>query len=148
MQNRIVLEVAAVAENVGLCRLAVAALASQLAYSVADVEEIKVAVSEAVSNAIVHGYHCQPDKVVRLEAILDEAGLTMTITDSGTGIADIALARQPAWSTDPDRMGLGFVFMANFMDDLHVLSTPGRGTQVVMRKELRPAGTALASGAN
>lgn len=150
MQNRIVLEVASLPENIGLCRLAVAALAGNLGFSVSDIEEIKVAVSEAVTNAVVHGYGGRADGVVRLESCTDSGGLYVAVEDWGCGIADVAQARTPAFTTDPERMGLGFVFMENFMDGVEVASSPGHGTRVVMRKALQDPspGQALASGAN
>ncbi|MDR3564114.1 MAG: anti-sigma F factor [Negativicutes bacterium] len=99
-------------------------------------EEIKVAISEAVSNAIIHGYG---DTIGEIEftMTLDSDSLEFIVTDYGRGIADIALARQPSYSTDPERMGLGFVFMESFMDQLIVESEVGRGTTVRMAKQIQ-----------
>lgn len=135
--NRVELKLASRPENVGLARLVAAAMAAQMPFTVAEVEEIKVAVSEAVTNAIVHGYASREDAQVWLEAVITGGELRVTITDHGCGIPDIELARRPAYSTDPERMGLGFLFMENFMDSLAVDSAPGQGTRVVMAK--RPA---------
>ncbi|MHB1610145.1 MAG: anti-sigma F factor [Sulfobacillus sp.] len=128
------------AENVGLARVAVAAVASQIAFSLQDIDEIKVAVSEAVSNAIIHGYQGRPDGWVEIQCDLDRTGLTISIEDWGVGIRDIELARQPAYSEDPERMGLGFVFMESFMHGLSVESTPGQGTRVEMRRLVTVSG--------
>jgi stage II sporulation protein AB (anti-sigma F factor) len=119
-------------ENVGLARLAVATLAAQADFSLNDLEEVKVAVSEAVSNAIIHGYRNRPDGWVDVEAWLEAGELRVAVEDHGVGIEDIEAARRPAYSTDPERMGLGFVFMETFMDRLAVSSQPGHGTRVEM----------------
>ncbi len=132
--NHVQLRFLSVADNVGLARISVAAFASQGNFSLPDVEEIKVAVSEAVSNAIIHGYQNKPDGWIAVDLELDEAGLTILVEDWGVGIEDVELARQPAYSADPERMGLGFVFMESFMNGLEVESTWGEGTQVRMRR--------------
>ncbi len=135
--NRMRLELASRAENVGVARVAVAAFAGPLGFTLAELEEIKVAVSEAVSNAVLHGYP-EGEGTVRIEAEAAEGALELVVEDQGRGIEDVAQARRPAFSTDPARMGLGFVFMESFSDSLEVSSSPGRGTRVRMRK--RPAG--------
>ena len=99
---------------------------------------IKVATSEAVSNAIIHGYENSPKGKIVVEAMRYQEKLILTIEDYGKGIEDIAKAMQPAYTTDPERMGLGFVFMKSFMDHVHVVSTVGKGTKVVMEKSLDP----------
>lgn len=143
-ENRVVLEMPSLPENVGLARLVVAQMAAQMQFTVSDIEEVKVAVSEAVTNAVVHGYGDAPG-TVRLEAAAGPAGLEVVVSDRGRGIANLDLARQPAYSTDPERMGLGFVFMENFMDTVEVESAPGAGTRVVMRKRATRCGPAIAS---
>ena len=132
--NRMSLRFISVSDNVGLARVAVAALASQASFSLQDVDEIKVAVSEAVSNAIVHGYPGKSDGEIQVTGILDAVGLTVTVEDWGVGIEDVEQARQPAYSQDPERMGLGFVFMESFMHGLQVESSPGKGTRVEMQR--------------
>jgi stage II sporulation protein AB (anti-sigma F factor) len=134
MENRFRLAFLSRPENVGLARLAVAALAGQAAFTVNDLEEIKVAVSEAVSNAIVHGYAGRPDGWVEIEAWCDGERLGISVADHGVGIADVEAARRPAHSTDPERLGLGFLFMETFMDRLEVESRLGAGTRVLMEK--------------
>ncbi|HEY8488429.1 MAG TPA: anti-sigma F factor [Thermaerobacter sp.] len=125
------------AENVGVARVAVAAFAAQLPFTLGELEEIKVAVSEAVTNAVVHGYG-HDRGVVTVRAGHDGRRLWVEVTDSGRGIADIDQARQPAFSTDPERMGMGFAFMEAFMDQVDVESVPGSGTTVRMYKRPRP----------
>lgn len=121
-------------ENVGIARITAAAFAAQLDLTLNDIEEIKVAVSEAISNAVIHGYGNQPG-LIEFTMTLDEGVLEFIIVDHGKGIEDIALARQPSYSSEPERMGLGFVFMESFMDELRVESEVGKGTTVHMVKK-------------
>lgn len=136
MLNRCTIEFTSIPENVGFARVAVASFASQLDCTLPELEEIKVAVSEAVGNSIIHGYQNMSDKTVRLTATIYKEGLEIRVEDGGVGIADIDLAMQPAYSSDPERMGLGFVFMQSFSDRLQVDSAPGRGTVVTMFKQI------------
>lgn len=135
MPNKIKLEFSSLPDNVALARLVVASIASQLDFTLNDVEELKVAVSEAVSNSIIHGYDNRPDGQIVVEAWHDNRNLTITVIDQGKGIADILRAMEPAYSTKPERMGLGFVFMKSFMDDLQVSSQLGQGTSVTLIKK-------------
>lgn len=134
--NEIRIEFKSVGENVGLSRILVAALASQLDLNVNELEELKVAVSEAVSNAIIHGYGSRPDRKVSLAADLYPDEIHVTVADDGIGIEDIRKAMTPAYSTDPERMGLGFVFMQSFADQVEVTSKPGEGTSVRLVKRI------------
>lgn len=136
MLNRCTIEFTSIPENVGFARVAVASFASQLDCTLPELEEIKVAVSEAVGNCIIHGYRNQPDQTVRVTATIYKEGLEIRVEDSGVGIADIDLAMQPAYSSDPERMGLGFVFMQSFSDRLQVESSPEQGTCVTMFKNI------------
>lgn len=137
-RNWLRLELPAVPENVALARVAVAAFASQLDFTLAELEEVRVAVSEAFSNAVLHAYPeagaGQRPGPVTVEARIDETTLEVAVADRGRGIADVAKAREPAFTTRPDRMGLGFAFMDSFMDEVVVSTAPGVGTRVVMRK--------------
>lgn len=133
-RNMLVLELDSIPENVGVARLVAAMLAVQADFTVAEVDEVKLAVSEAVTNAVVHGYGGEPGHTVRLEAQIKGGVLEILVADQGRGIENIELAMQPAVSSDPDRMGLGFCFMESHMDSLHVESAPGRGTRVSMTK--------------
>ncbi len=121
-------------ENVGLARVAVAAFASRLPFTLPELEEIKVAVSEAVSNAVVHAYDGGAGAVRVRAARRDDRVLEIVVSDSGRGIEDVRRAREPSFTTAPGRMGLGFAFMEAFMDGVEVTSTPGRGTRVRMWK--------------
>lgn len=132
--NQMVLRFLSIAENVGLARLAVTTFAGQTKFSINDLEEIKVAVSEAVSNAIIHGYPGQEDGWVEVRCVLDNEGLIVAVEDWGVGIGDVEQAREPSYSRDPERMGLGFVFMESFMHGLEVESHLGQGTRVEMRR--------------
>lgn len=133
-QNRVVADLQSLPENVGLARLIVATVAAQAGFTLPDVEGIKLAVSEAVTNAIVHGYNSQAHQNVRLEVVLNGSMLEVVVEDKGRGIPDLDLARQPAVSSDPERMGLGFCFMESYMDELIVNTAVGQGTRVTMRK--------------
>ncbi len=135
--NQLNLTFSSIPENVGITRLLIASIGAQLDLSLNDIEELKVAVSEAVSNAIIHGYQNNPNYIVYLD--LDIAGeiLKIVVKDEGCGISNIEQAMQPAYSTDPERMGLGFVFMQTFMDELRVESTLEVGTTVTMIKHLK-----------
>jgi len=131
--NFVTIEAKAVIGNVAVIRYAVAAVASQLPFTLPELEEIKVAVSEAVTNAVVHAYPEEPG-VVRVRAEVDGEELTVVVTDHGVGIPDIARARRNGWSSDPERLGMGFYFMEEFMDSVEVSSTPGAGTTVTLRR--------------
>lgn len=133
MDNRVKLEIASLKENVGLARLLVAAVAAQLQFTVTETEEAKVAVSEAVTNAVVHAYE-GGEGTVQVEIVAQNGELKVVVSDFGRGIDDLRQARQPAFSTDPERMGLGFMFMENFMDHVEIDTGPGQGTRVRMRK--------------
>jgi stage II sporulation protein AB (anti-sigma F factor) len=134
--NSFKLEFLSRAENVGLSRITVAAFASQLDLTLNDLEEIKVAVSEAVSNSIIHGYKENPDGIVRVAAFLYPGTLEISVEDFGCGIDDVAQALEPTYSTNPERMGLGFTFMNSFMDELQVTSEVDKGTTVRMVKRV------------
>jgi stage II sporulation protein AB (anti-sigma F factor) len=133
MANRFELRCQNLAQNVGLCRVAVATFAANAGFSVAEIEEIKVAVSEAVSNVVVHAYPGGGGELT-LRCEETEDGIEIAVRDEGIGIEDIAQARQASFSTDPERMGLGFAFMESFSDEFAVESVPGQGTRIVMRK--------------
>jgi stage II sporulation protein AB (anti-sigma F factor) len=108
-----------------------------LDFTLADIEEIRVATSEAFSNAVLHAYPQDGPELpgtVTVEARLDGEVLEISVADRGVGIADVDLARQAAYTTREDRMGLGFVFMETFMDEMAVRTAPGSGTRIVMRK--------------
>lgn len=136
VNNKIKLEFSSKGENVALARITIAALVSQLELTLNDLEEIKVAVSEAVSNAVIHGYGNQPDGIVTVIGILQGEKLILEIIDQGVGIPDIEKAMEPAYSSDPERTGLGFVFMQSFMDEVKVESQVNNGTKITLTKQL------------
>ncbi|MFZ3170788.1 MAG: anti-sigma F factor [Carboxydocellales bacterium] len=136
VNNQMSFQLMSLPENVAVARVTVAALAAQLNFTLSELDEIKVAVSEAVSNAIIHGYDNNPKYSVQVVIKLYEHALEIVVEDKGKGIEDIEQALQPAFSSDPERMGLGFVFMQSFMNDFRVKSEVGKGTQVIMVKKL------------
>ena len=137
MQNRMELIFSARAQNESFARVAIAAFAVQLNPTLPEMADIKTAVSEAVTNAIVHGYQSDETRMVRLSAEYgDRRMLEVTVRDEGCGIRDIEAAMQPFYSTGDgsERSGMGFCVMQTFMDAVEVESTVGEGTTVRMRK--------------
>lgn len=125
--------------NESFARSAAAAFAAQLDPTLDELGDVKTAVSEAVTNAIVHAYPDSIGQVVVKVRICPDQVLEVTVRDHGRGIPDIEKARQPMFTTGgEERSGMGFTIMESFMDRLVVRSTPGRGTTVVMRKRLAP----------
>lgn len=137
LTNQFKMQFKSIPANIAFARVTVAAFASQRDFTLNDLEEIKVAVSEAITNAIVHGYNNDTNQFITLGVSLPKSGIEIEIADQGRGIANIEQAMQPAYSTEKDRMGLGFVFMQSFMDDLSVQSTVDQGTTVKMFKKLK-----------
>lgn len=129
----------AVAENVALARAFIVGIITvgenpAWEVTVSSLDEIKVAVSEAVSNAIIHGYGRDKTKVVSLYVEQFDRAIRVRVEDCGVGIADIARARQPDFTTGQEHLGLGFAFMESFTDELSVQSDLGRGTVVTLVK--------------
>lgn len=137
-QNRMKLEFPSKSQNESFARVVVAAFASQLDPTLEEITDVKTAVSEAVTNSIIHGYENQ-DEVVTLECSIEGKKLTVIVTDTGRGISDIDLARQPLYTSKPEleRSGMGFTVMETFMDEVIVDSQLGKGTKVIMVKEFR-----------
>lgn len=130
-----------VPENESFARVAVSAFAVQLNPTLDVLADIKTAVSEAVTNAIVHGYRESMGDVI-LEAVLYQNGiLQITVQDKGCGIENIEQAMQPFFTSQPEkeRSGMGFSVMLTFMDKVDVKSTPNEGTTVIMEKKLMEA---------
>lgn len=136
-QNEMQIVFDARSENEGFARVAVAAFISPLDPTMDELADIKTAVSEAVTNCIIHGYGGRGGKIF-LECVVENGELTVTITDEGVGIPDIRQAMEPLFTTRPDleRSGMGFAFMEAFMDDVQVYSSPGKGTRVVMCRKI------------
>ena len=136
--NEIRLDFPALPENESLARMVVSAFLVPLNPTLEELADVKTAVSEAVTNAIVHGY-AGKGGVVRLRADCREDGMiTVDVSDKGRGIADIARARQPFFTTlgGEERSGMGFTVMESFMDNVEVHSAPGKGTVVRLQKRL------------
>lgn len=134
--NEMNLRFLALPENEAFARLSVSAFCLPLNPTVEQLEDVKTAVSEAVTNAIIHGYDGQGGEV-ELDAGYDEEGLlTVRVADRGKGIEDVAQAMEPLYTSrsDLERSGMGFAVMQNFMDQLEVASQPGEGTRITMRK--------------
>lgn len=138
MKNQIKISLQSLSENVGVARMAAVTFAAQGSFTLGEIDEIKVAVSEAVSNAVIHGYG-EDQGFVDLAMNLFDDKVEFIVRDEGKGISDIAAAREPSFSTDPERMGLGFAFMESFMDSLEIESEAGKGTTVKMAKHFAAA---------
>lgn len=136
-QNEMQLVFDARSENEGFARVAVAAFISFLNPTMDELADIKTAVSEAVTNCIIHGYQQRVGKIF-LEGTIVDRQLTVSITDEGVGIPNINQAMEPLFTTRPEleRSGMGFSFMEAFMDKVTVYSSPGKGTRVVMVRAL------------
>ena len=136
MENHMYMEFAAKSVNEGVARMTVAAFMMDMNPTLDQLQDVKTAVSEAVTNAIIHGYANVKDKPVILICKRDGEMLEITIKDMGVGIADVKKAREPFFTTKPDmdRSGMGFVFMETFMDAVEVESEEGVGTTVTMTK--------------
>ena len=127
-------------ENEHFARTMVCAFAAQLDPTVEELADLRTAVSEAVTNCIVHAYRgCPAGQIAMTVRLLPERVIYIRITDHGCGIADIAKAMEPLYSSAPaeDRAGLGFTVMQSFTDYLRVSSKPGKGTTVTMRKRMQ-----------
>lgn len=124
--------------NEGFARVAVAAFATQLDPTLEEIADIKTAVSEAVTNSIIHGYENIEGKKVRIDCKIVDREIDIKVTDWGKGIEDIKKAMEPLFTTKPEleRSGMGFVFMDVFMDSLEVTSNINEGTIVHMRKKI------------
>ncbi len=137
-QNHMQLSFVGCPENESFARVVIAAFAVQLSPTVSEIADIKTAVSEAVTNAIVHGYEGTRGMVTMAASYGPGGELTVEIADQGKGIADVEQAMQPFYTTQPEqeRSGMGFAVMQTFMDALEVESSVGLGTVVRMRKTI------------
>ena len=158
MKNEMEIIFDAISDNEGFARVAVAAFISHLNPTLEELADIKTAVSEAVTNSIIHGYEnlygygrpgrapAEQQKVnsgkVQIHCTLEEDVLHIRVTDQGKGMENVEQAMEPLFTTKPEleRSGMGFAFMEAFMDDLEVKSTPGKGTAVSMSKKLGTSG--------
>ena len=135
--NYMILEFLSRSSNEGFARVAAAGFASQLDPTLDELGDVKTAVSEAVTNAIVHAYPEKLGKIVIKMRILESGTLTITVRDWGCGIENVEQARKPLYTTGgAERSGMGFTIMESFMDGIKVRSQPGKGTTVTMRKRI------------
>lgn len=123
--------------NEGFARIAVAAFLTQLNPTLEEVADVKTALSEAVTNCVVHGYEGKVEKIV-VNCRIQDGELWIEVIDKGCGIENVEQAMEPLFTTKPDseRSGMGFAFMEAFMDEIAVESKPGVGTKVTMRKKI------------
>lgn len=136
--NEMKLTVQAKSVNESFCRSAVAAFVSQLDPTVEEISDIKTAVSEAVTNCIVHAYTAFGGNIYITATLFADDTLTVRIRDTGVGISDVKKAREPLFTTGgDDRSGLGFSVMECFSDKLRVISKEGKGTTVTIYKKIR-----------
>ena len=137
MRNELITSFPSLSRNEALARGIAAQFAMQFDPTVEEISDIRTAVSEAVTNAIVHGYGDEGGQV-SMKLYADGDMLTVAVADSGRGIEDVELARRPFYTTKPEqeRAGLGFAVMEAFMDSVTVESEVGRGTTVTMKKRL------------
>lgn len=138
MKNKMELKFSALSQNESFARVTVGAFVAQLDPTMEELTEIKTVVSEAVTNAIIHGYQNQPEGIVYITVVLDNGSVELTIRDEGIGISNIEEAKQPLFTTKPDleRSGMGFTIMENFMDEMKISSEPMMGTTVYLKKYL------------
>lgn len=137
MKQEMKLEIDSIPSNESFARVVVAAFLTRLNPTMEEVADIKTAISEAVTNAIIHGYGNEVHKI-EIAAGIEENTLTVSIQDFGAGIENIEKAMEPLYTTrrDLERSGMGFVFMEAFMDTIKVESKPGEGTKVTMTKKI------------
>ena len=133
------LEMESLSRNEEFARVVTAVFMSRLDPTLEEVDDVKTAVSEAVTNAVIHGYRGGRGTIyLDLTADLEERVLTVAVEDRGVGIADVKQAMEPMFTTDPEgeRSGMGFSFMEAFMDQVEVESQPNHGTLVTMKKSI------------
>ncbi|MFC6332338.1 anti-sigma F factor [Paenibacillus septentrionalis] len=136
--NKFSMKFSAQSCNEAFARMVVASFAASLDPTIEELEEMKTAVSEAVTNCIIHAYHSDATKEIQMNGIAEDGKLTIEIIDEGAGIEDTELARTPLFTTKPDeeRSGMGFTIMENFMDHFELVSTVGGGTKLTMMKRI------------
>ena len=137
--NEMKLEFISKSSNEAFARIAVAAFASQLDPTIEELADIKTAVSEAVTNCIIHGYD-NKQGIIKITAKLKENKIKIEISDKGKGIENIDVAKEPLYTTKPnlERSGMGFTIMESFMDKVEIESIVGLGTKITMSKVIKP----------
>ena len=137
--NRMKVEFLAKSENESFARVSVASFIAQLDPTLEEINDVKTAVSEAVTNSIIHGYVNDENGIVSIETIIKNKEVIITVEDNGQGIEDIEEAREPLYTSKPEleRSGMGFTVMETFMNSIEVFSEFGKGTKVVMKKSFQ-----------
>ena len=137
--NRMKVEFLAKSENESFARVSVASFIAQLDPTLEEINDVKTAVSEAVTNSIIHGYDNDENGIVSIETIINNKEVIITVEDNGQGIEDIEEAREPLYTSKPEleRSGMGFTVMETFMNSIEVFSEFGKGTKVVMKKSFQ-----------
>lgn len=137
-ENEMRLEIMSKSNNEAFARITVAAFAAQLDPTIEEIADIKTAVSEAVTNSIIHGYENTEGKITIVAKLYDNT-IQIEISDSGKGIEDVEMAKQPLYTSKPDleRSGMGFTIMESFMDEVKVESIVGLGTKITMKKKIK-----------
>lgn len=137
IKNRFYMEVESKSQNEEFARVVVAVFMSRMDPTLEEVDDVKTAVSEAVTNAVIHGYG-NGEGTIYIESEIEGKELTVSIKDVGKGILDVEKAMEPMFTTDTtgERSGMGFSFMEAFMDQVQVQSKPGEGTVVTMKKQI------------
>jgi len=137
IENKMQLKFIALSQNESFARSVIACFALQLNPSISQISDIKTAVSEAVTNAIVHGYPGKKGEII-MQAQIENGAIHINITDNGVGIENLEQAIEPFYTTKPEdeRSGMGFTIMHSFMDEVKVTSTIGEGTNVYMKKNI------------
>ncbi|MEF9990964.1 MAG: anti-sigma F factor [Romboutsia sp.] len=138
MSNVMEVKFSAKSENESLARVIVASFAAKLDPTLDEIGDIKTAVSEAVTNAIIHGYEEDESQFVYLRCKIEENNIKIVIEDRGKGIDDVSMAMQPLYTSKPEleRSGMGFTVMESFMDGVTVSSIKDEGTKIVMTKKI------------
>lgn len=138
MKNEMVVEFSSISQNESFARVTIGAFVTQLDPTMDELTEIKTVVSEAVTNAIIHGYNNEAHHIVTITCSIDNDEIELTIKDNGIGINDVDEARQPLYTSKPEleRSGMGFTIIENFMDSVEVISNLDTGTTVHMTKQL------------
>ena len=137
--NYLNLEIPSKSRNESLARVVIAAFATQLDPTLEELNDVKTDVSEAVTNAIIHGYENNTAGVININAVLYENAIMVEVEDKGSGIEDLEKASEPLFTSKPEqeRSGMGFTIMENFMDKIEVITAPGVGTKVIMHKDFK-----------
>ena len=136
-REKLKLELESLSKNEEFARVVTAVFISRLNPTIEELDDVKTAVSEAVTNAVIHGYQGK-EGIIYIDLWVEAQEMTIIIKDKGVGIRDVKKAMEPMYTSDAtgERSGMGFSFMEAFMDEVHVESAPGEGTTVTMKKRI------------